>query len=70
MVKFAYQEWPHPKDTASPHSQNVDRKREQHVLYIDQFQSKISIVRNVKGTLFRWSIGFNQERIKYWKTKQ
>jgi hypothetical protein len=26
-VKYAYQEWPHPADTASPHSQNVERRR-------------------------------------------
>jgi hypothetical protein len=26
-VKYAYQEWPHPADTASPHSQKVVEKR-------------------------------------------
>jgi hypothetical protein len=28
IVKYAYQEWPHPADTASPHSKKVrDEKR-------------------------------------------
>jgi hypothetical protein len=27
-VKYAYQEWPHTKDTASPHSQKAKRKKE------------------------------------------
>jgi hypothetical protein len=26
-VKYEYQEWPHPADTASPHSQKVVRRR-------------------------------------------
>jgi hypothetical protein len=26
--KYAYQEWPHPKDTDYPYSQNVERKRD------------------------------------------
>jgi hypothetical protein len=26
--KYAYQEWPHPAHTASPHSQKVERSRE------------------------------------------
>jgi hypothetical protein len=27
-VKYAYQEWPYPADTASPHSQKLYRRRE------------------------------------------
>jgi hypothetical protein len=27
-VKYAYPEWPHPTDTAAPHSQKVGRRRE------------------------------------------
>jgi hypothetical protein len=27
-VRYAYQEWPHPADTASPHSQKVERRRQ------------------------------------------
>jgi hypothetical protein len=27
-VKYAYQEWPHPADTASLHSQKVERRRQ------------------------------------------
>jgi hypothetical protein len=26
-VKYAYQEWPHSADTASPHSQKVERRK-------------------------------------------
>jgi hypothetical protein len=26
-VKYAYQEWPHPADTAYPHSKKVERRR-------------------------------------------
>jgi hypothetical protein len=27
-VKYAYQEWPHPVNTDSPHCQKVERRRE------------------------------------------
>jgi hypothetical protein len=33
-VKYAYQEWPHPADTASPHSQKVERRREHGFIII------------------------------------
>ncbi len=36
-VRYAYQEWPHPADTASPHSQKVERRR-QHGY--NQFQNR------------------------------
>ncbi len=36
-VRYAYQEWPHPADTASPHSQKVARRR-QHGY--NQFQNR------------------------------
>jgi hypothetical protein len=26
-VKYAYQKWPHQEDTASPHSQQAERKK-------------------------------------------
>jgi hypothetical protein len=35
-VKYAYQEWPHPADTASPHSQKVERR--EHSLIIISFK--------------------------------
>lgn len=33
-MKYAYQEWPHPAYTASPHSQKVERKREHGIIII------------------------------------
>ena len=36
-VRYAYQEWPHPANTASPHSQKVERRR-QHGY--NQFQNR------------------------------
>jgi hypothetical protein len=33
-MKYAYQEWPHPAFTASPHSQKVERKREHGITKI------------------------------------
>jgi hypothetical protein len=36
-VKYAYQEWPHPVDTASPYSQKVGRRRE-HVYEMINFK--------------------------------
>jgi hypothetical protein len=40
-VKYAYQEWPHPADTASPHSQKVERRR-QHGYTIISFKIDIT----------------------------
>jgi hypothetical protein len=37
--KKAYHEWPHPADTASPHSQKVERRR-QHGYTIIIFKNK------------------------------
>jgi hypothetical protein len=31
---YAYQEWPHPANTASPHSQKVERKSEHGIIII------------------------------------
>jgi hypothetical protein len=42
-VKYAYQEWPHPADTASSHSQKVERRR-QHDYTIISF--KIDVTNN------------------------
>ena len=42
-VRYAYQEWPHPADTASPHSQKVERRR-QHGYTIISF--KIDVTNN------------------------
>jgi hypothetical protein len=36
-VKYAYQEWPHPADTASPESQKVERR--QHGYTIISFKT-------------------------------
>jgi hypothetical protein len=35
-VRYAYQEWPHPTDTASPHSQKVERRQHGY----NQFQNR------------------------------
>jgi hypothetical protein len=32
QVKYAYQEWPHTEDAASPHSQQVERKKRTWVI--------------------------------------
>jgi hypothetical protein len=42
-VRYAYQEWPHPADTASPYSQKVERRR-QHGYTIISF--KIDVTNN------------------------
>jgi hypothetical protein len=42
-VKYAYEEWPHSADTASPHSQKVERRREYGYSIINMYQSDTTV---------------------------
>jgi hypothetical protein len=53
-VKYAYQEWPYPADTASPHSQNVERRRE-HGFAIIRFLKKMPQTINESDGLPNWN---------------
>jgi hypothetical protein len=39
-VKYAYQEWPHPENVASSHSQNVKNKGEHDCIIMSNFKMK------------------------------
>jgi hypothetical protein len=43
-MKYAYQEWLHPADTASPNSQQVERRRREHGYAMISF--KIDAINN------------------------
>ncbi len=68
-MKYAYHEWPHAANTASPHSQEEERKRE-HGLLNDQFQIRHHTQSSKNENLWGCRLGtVNGKTICHWGFK-